>query len=93
MIYFVHNYELPQRIERKYINIQNIHFSLKARFTKILKSFTKMIPLDGEHVATIGCKMLKETEIQDVLYSNANLGFLNVCAYATNHNVQLNRAT
>ena len=37
--------------------------------------------------------MLKENEIQDVLYSNANFGFVNVSAYATNHNVQLNRAT
>ena len=52
-----------------------------------------MIPLDGEHVATIGCKMLKETEIQDVLYSNVNLCYVNMCAYTTNHNVQLNRAT
>ena len=52
-----------------------------------------MIVLKDENEATIGCKMLKETEIQDVLYSNANSGFVNVCAYATNHNVQLNRAT
>ena len=41
-----------------------------------------MILLRGENKATIGCKMLKENEIQDVLYFNGNLGFVNIFAYA-----------
>ena len=53
----------------------------------------KMILLQGENEATIGCKMLKETEIQDVLYFYVDLGYVNICAYTKNHNVQLNRAT